>query len=106
MYRATVRNNANGTEAEYIGITDLAFKAHYNNHSYSFRNEAKKKKKKKQSTALSAYVWASNLNPNRYIKREIMKKMSDVPTTAETVRPLPFRNSLHSTKSEKPQEPQ
>ena len=26
MYRATVQNNANGTEEEYVGMTDLAVK--------------------------------------------------------------------------------
>ena len=63
MYKATAQNNTNGTEAEYIGVTDLAFKTSYNNHSHSFRKEAKK-----HSTALSTYVWANILNPNHNIK--------------------------------------
>ena len=62
-------DNALGTKAEYIGITDLAFKTRYNNHTHSFRNETKK-----HSTALSTYVWANNLNPNPNIKWEILKK--------------------------------
>ena len=69
VYKATVLNNATGTEAEYIGITDLPFKTRYNNHTHSFRNETKK-----HSTTLSSYVWENNLNPNPNIKWEILKK--------------------------------
>ena len=64
VYRATEQNNANSTEAEYIGITHLTFKTSYNNSNiHSLRNEAQK-----HSTGLSTYVWADNLNPNPNIK--------------------------------------
>ena len=68
VYKASVEC-PNGSKAEYVGVTDNAFKTRYNNHNHTFREE-----NKKNSTTLSTHIWESMANPNPSVKWEVMRK--------------------------------
>ena len=68
VYKA-ILDCPNGSQAEYIGVTDNTFKTRYNNHNHSFREE-----KKKNSTTLSAHIWENNANPAPSVKWELKNK--------------------------------
>ena len=65
VYKATLATNKG--EKTYIGSTNN-FKKRYYAHKNSFKVD-----KYKNATALSAYVWEKNLNPNPPIRWEVVK---------------------------------
>ena len=68
VYHATVKHK-NGSNAEYIGCTEPAFKLRYGNHKKSFRLEDYK-----SETTLSKHVWDQQLNPNPDIVWKFLQK--------------------------------
>ena len=66
VYKATLETT---DRSEYIGLTDNTFKTRYDNHTYSFRNEAKK-----GATTLAAHCWKKGFTPSPKIKWKILKK--------------------------------
>ena len=68
VYHATVKHE-NGSNAQYIGCTETAFKLRYGNHKKSFRLA-----NYKSETTLSKYVWAKKLNPNPNITWKFLEK--------------------------------
>lgn len=52
IYQATVKQEDNNKQETYIGLTETTFKARYNNHTNSFRDQ-----NKRHSTTLSQYIW-------------------------------------------------
>ena len=68
VYHATVKHD-NGTNAEYIGCTEPAFKKRYGNHKKSFKLPTYK-----SETTLSSYVWDQGLNPNPNISWKFLQQ--------------------------------
>ena len=52
IYQATVTPKNGDVKQTYIGLTECEFKQRYNNHTSSFRNNAKR-----NATELSNYIW-------------------------------------------------
>ena len=67
VYKAELEDEE--TPVNYIGMTEGDFKARYNNHKSSFKNE-----NKKDETTLSQTIWKLNKNPKPKIKWSILKK--------------------------------
>ena len=70
VYKATVTNNATGSEKDYIGLTEPPFKLRHANHMTSFRHE-----KYASRTELSKHVWGMKQRQEDFtVKWSILEK--------------------------------
>ena len=93
VYKATLQT---ADASEYIGLTDNSFKTRYNNHTYSFRIEAKQ-----SANTLAAQVWkkiAQTYPKNQVRNYQKISRLHPRPTRMQT---LPLRKVLYIVKEYK-----
>ena len=90
VYKATLQT---ADASEYIGLTDNTFKTRYNNHTYSFRIEARQ-----IANTLAAHVWkkiAQTYPKNQVRNYQKISRLHPRPTRMQT---LPLRKVLYIVK--------